>query len=395
MNRKIKSTLPPITHNRLARVVHQALPATQVLAAARMQNNLPVQILPMVESVTNDYTQIDPTLALETPPNLLGVPEPRPGIGYAGLTPQQRYQFLHWLNEPTAATSVAFQQLYLAHLEVGLFENQKNAQPIQEELIRLQHASAWQQNEALSRTLLLSYWVAQDGPGLADWISEASMTNSILGVATGHLALLHEALRPDAIVPLIKGWQIAEVTPKPAVLALRLHSLAANLGAEPLAYALAQLDEAALKPHAWRCLHRDLRIALPQPDLRSFLEPLLAEMATMGEIEESGPFANETPEAPANEPNIDDLGWHLILEFGHSRSDFFEFALELAQRMETYTPITDENRRLVHRIIFKKRDLRPFWRLWDYVQSWSNTQVFINGEELQKWKIYPYSPYLK
>ena len=92
---------------------------------------------------------------------------------------------------------------------------------------------------------------------------------------------------------------------------------------------------------------------------------------------------------------MEELGWHLILEFGHSRSEFFEFALELAQRVESYTQIADENRKLIHRVIFKKRELRQFWRLWDYVQSWSSTQVFLNGEELQKWKIYPYSPYLK
>lgn len=395
MNRKNTQASLPITNNRLARAVNLDPPATAVLAAAHAQGNLPVQIQVSNERTNSDYTQIDPTLTIEPPPNLLTVPHPRPGVGYAGLTPQQRYQFLHWLNEPTAATSIAFQQLYLAHLEVGLFENQKKAQTIHQELLRLQHAPAWQQNEALSRTRLLSYWLAQDGPGLASWLHEGSIASASLGIATGHLSLLREKLNPAAIIPLLQGWQMSEIATKPAVLALRLHSLTANLGAEPLAYALANLGEAALKPRTWRCLHRDLRIVLPQPDLRPFLAPLLAELISAEEMEENEPLASETPEPTTNEPTMDDLGWHLILEFGHSRSEFFEFALELAQRMETYTQIADENRKLVHRVIFKKRDLRPFWRLWDYVQSWSSTQVFINGEEFQKWKIYPYSPYLK
>ena len=58
-----------------------------------------------------------------------------------------------------------------------------------------------------------------------------------------------------------------------------------QLKTEPLAYALTQLGEAAVQPQAWRCVHRGVRIALPQPDLRPLLEPLLAEMLVAADVE--------------------------------------------------------------------------------------------------------------
>ncbi len=132
---------------------------------------------------------------------------------------------------------------------------------------------------------------------------------------------------------------------------------------------------------------------VPQPNLRALLAPLLAELLTSMEADEAA--APTDAHGNGDEPGMMDLGWHLILEFGHSRSEFFEFALELAQRMETYTQLTDESRKLVHRVVFKKGDIRRFWRLWDYVQSWANTRVYLNGEELEKWKIFPYSQYMR
>lgn len=394
MKKKLSPTSIPITYNDLARVVHRDAPAIQVLKAACEQKTLPIQIQLTDRVDLNDYTQIDPTLSIEAPVKSSGETEPRPGLGYAGLTPYQRHQFLTWLNEPSAAAPVAFQQLYLAHLEVRLLEGGAKAKAAQAELQRLQQAPNWQASEPLVRTLLLSYWLTQDGPGLAAWLAEGLLPAAVLSVAIGCQALLHEGLHAEEIIPLAKGWEIAIGDVKPAVFALRLNSLTLNLGNEPLAYALAQIGEDGVHPQPWRCVHRALRIALPQPALRPLIEPLLVEIlaSTEGKSIEQ-PMAQISE--PANEPNMEDLGWHLILEFGHSRSEFFEFALELTQRLETYTQLADEDRRLVHRVLFKKRDVRLFWRIWDYVQSWSSTHVYLNGEELQKWKIYPYSPYLK
>jgi hypothetical protein len=55
----------------------------------------------------------------------------------------------------------------------------------------------------------------------------------------------------------------------------------------------------------------------------------------------------------------------------------------------------DEDRRLIHRVIFRKSEMRRFWRVWDFVRSWSTCRVYINGVELEKWQIWPYSQYMR
>jgi hypothetical protein len=91
----------------------------------------------------------------------------------------------------------------------------------------------------------------------------------------------------------------------------------------------------------------------------------------------------------------EDAGWRLILEFGQSRSELFDYALRIARRMPTFLQLLDENRKLVYRVTFKRQEMRQFWRLWDYTQGWSTVQVYLNGQALERWKIYPYSQYLR
>ncbi|MGL4651540.1 MAG: hypothetical protein ACRC1H_19190, partial [Caldilineaceae bacterium] len=87
--------------------------------------------------------------------------------------------------------------------------------------------------------------------------------------------------------------------------------------------------------------------------------------------------------------------YSLVLEFGHSRSEFYDFAVEIAQRQSSYVALLDENRRLVHRVVLGRTQMRTFWRLWDYVQNWADTRVYVNGVLLEKWKIWPWSHYLQ
>jgi hypothetical protein len=310
------------------------------------------------------------------------------------LTPHQRYCFLAWLQNPGAEAPPAFQQLYLATLEVQLLEKPATAKRAQQELQQLQAAPAWQGHEGFARTQLLGYWLAQDGPGLADWLTTSPIPATLINTIIGCQSLLHEDLRASQVMLLNERWNLARPALSPAVLTLRLNSLTTHLGAEPLAYALAQVGEAARQPQTWRCAHRDLRLALPQPNLRPLLEPLLAEIVTATDVQ-TAEESTLAPDSESDEPSMGDLSWHLIVEFGHSRSEFFEFALELAQRMESYAQLTDENRSLVHRVLFKRNDLRRFWRLWDYVQSWASTRVYCNGELLEKWKVFPYSQYIR
>lgn len=380
--------------NSLARIAQRDPSARRVLNDLAASHPLPVQIRAVAEPATEDYTQIDPNLSIGEVRTTQAIPPPTAGLGYAGLTPTQRRQFLIWLDAPTAPAPLLFQQLYLAYLEVALFEGGRRQQQARQELRHLADADTWQGHEGLARTALLGCWLAQDGEGFIEWVRLGQMPAGLLGMALGWQALCHTALTVKELAALLVEWQIAAKPPTQAVLALRLNSLTANLNAEPLRHALLQLgvDGQVLRP--WRTHHRDLRLTMPQPDVRPVLEPLLHDLVAVMDVEEQPAATLAATKEPVS-IGVEDLGWHLVLEFGHSRSDLFTFALTIAQRLPTFVQILDENRRLIYRVVFKKSEMRSFWRLWDYVQSWSSTHVYLNGAEVEKWKVYPYSQFLR
>jgi hypothetical protein len=376
--------------NRLVRRVGQDAPATEVIAAARERLVNIIQIADRSRSSSFDYAQIDEGLHVDPQQHPNGTPPP--GAGYAGLSPQQRSHFLRWLDETDTLAPPAFLQLYLAQLEVNLVEGGVKAAPTLHELRKLARSPAWSGNEALARTALLAYWLAQDGPGLAEWTCHGTPGAGVAGLAMGLQALLGEPLRSEQLEPLAAAWSLPQAAVNPTWWNLRLRSLATNLGEEPLRFALARLGVEATSPRPWRANHRDLRFSLPQPDLRRVIEPLLAEALAQSE---PLPPATEAAPAPSEETTAETLGWHLILEFGQSRSELFHFALTIAQRQPGFQQLLDENRKVVYRILFKRSEMRQFWRLWDYAQSWSSARVYLNGQELDKWKVYPYSQYLR
>lgn len=374
-----------VVRNPLARILGQHTPAPQLLQQAAKQGDLPI-IIRQSNAAAVDYTLIDPALALEAPTTAQSATPALPptGAGYAAFLPGQRYALLQWLDAPDEPAPPAFQQFYLAQLEVGLFEPNQRPHVI-DEIQRLQSAPPWHHHMGLTRLRLLADWLTQDGSGLAEWLGRAGAPGALWGVALGLQALLKTALLPQQLPDLLQQWAVDATLPSQALLTLRLSSLAATLASEPLAYALAQLGETARQPQPWRSQHREVRIALPQPDLRPVLEPLLCDLTTMTDEptaeqdETAGRDDADDPSAP---------GWQLVLEFGESRSDFFALALSAAQKQPGYLALMDENRRLIHRVHFHKGEVRRFWRLWDYVQSWSTTKVYINGDEISKWELY-------
>jgi hypothetical protein len=201
------------------------------------------------------------------------------------------------------------------------------------------------------------------------------------------------------------------------VLRLRLDSLQTGLGAEALAFVLGRLGDAARSPQPWRCQHRDIRLAFPQPDVRPLLQPLLADLLRLEELPEppaqvapAPPLVTPT-EAEAQEvappkrggkakkeparPTSDLEKAHIIVEFGASRSDVFTYVLRQAQKQTGFQQIMDENRHIVYRVPFRRSEMRRFWHLWDYLQGWTSTKVYCEGKQLEKWQIYPYSQYLR
>lgn len=384
----------------------------------------------------SDYTQIDPLLPIvnsEDP-----VSPPPVGTGYAGLNDAQRGVFYNWLLAPAEMAAPAYLRLYLAYLETHLFLGEKEAVAARTALVDLLESSAWSSFPELTRVALLAGWLGQDDRHLARVLAHGHVSPSIMGIALGWQALLNHPLRGDEALAAQRTWRagVDDDLPPAAIVQLNIDSLAASLGADPLQHALAQItltppeedtQEAAGKNEvstedrtdkdvatdpplwpgkwtAWRCVHRDLTLELPAPDLRPALAPMLnellhtAQIFTQSEIEATlTPAADsdngtETEEdgVETNTPN-----WHLVLEFGESRSQFYEHVVFVAQKQPNYVMLMDEGRRIVHRLIYQKRNMRQFWRIWDYVQKWSNVHVYINGQEVEKWKIWPYSPHMR
>jgi hypothetical protein len=123
-------------------------------------------------------------------------------------------------------------------------------------------------------------------------------------------------------------------------------------------------------------------------DVQTESEPPVGALASLAPAETVA-----TPEGET-QPSLEELGWRLILEFGSNRSEYFDYVVAQAQKLAGYSQLMDEDRRIVYRIIFRKSEMRRFWRIWDYIHGWTSTRVYLNGVELEKWKVWPYSHYL-
>jgi hypothetical protein len=370
---------------------------------------------------STDYAQIDPALPL-----ILDAAAPPPvNTGYAGLTVAQRGFFYQWTIDPTAPAADGYQRLYLAHVEMALL-NEDLASAARRNLLKLLQTEAWSASIELTRTALLAGWLAQDGRYLAQVLAHGTLSPALMGVGLGWQALLEVPLHAAELLNAQRIWRsggtaTSSTVPDVDVIQLNIDSLRATLGADPLRYALDRIIEAQPTPEAekraeglclldhwrgpwegWRCAHRDLHIQLPQPNLRPHLASLLTELLQNSPttLPPSLPVEISTDEED-NSTEADDgvdsttPNWYLVLEFSESRSQFYDYAVFQAQKQPNYRMLMDENRQLVHRLIYQKRQMRQFWRLWDYVQNWSTTKVYLNGQELEKWKIWPYSQYLR
>ncbi len=291
--------------------------------------------------------------------------------------------------------------------------------------------------QLLGRVLsgLTEFWV--------DWWLTPDTPLALRDLALGQQARLGIELTAEQLALLVQEWDISSAHVSPSLAALRLDDLRAAAGGDPLQAALARLGEEGNRPLPWRTAHRDLRFALPQPTLRPLLEPQLAEAFAMPNSYPAPAAAAAEPEPPAPTPDAqappapaspvpasrskavaltdpnNSFGlavnpaaaepktkgkqaapkkeaaaeeYVLVVEFGYSRSEYYPFALEIAQRLPTYIAILDEKRELVHRVVLARKQLRTFWRLYEYIQNWGETRVYLNGEQLEPWRINPWSP---
>lgn len=378
-----------IDHHPLLRFAGEDDTAIEALAQALASEEFPIAgDVPASLLHRPDPYQIDRSLA--TAPASESEHPPAAGATYAGMTPSQRGAFLVWSQDPLQPAPPAFQRLLIAHLEIGLLETGRTHADIHRDLLRWSLAETWQDSEWLPRALLLALWMDSNGEGIAEWTSNRGLQPELLETAVGLQMLLNADLRSEQTLNLCRAWELPLPGGASDQLALRLRSLTETLGMPPLDHVRDQTPESERTPRPWRTAHRELRLAIPQPRIRPYLQPLLAELVSYAGAPEP---ASAPP--PGHDVQPSEADWQLVLEFGHSRSEFYNIVLDFAQKQSGYLQILDEDKRLVHRITFRKRDLRRFWRIWDYVQNWSSTRVYLNGDELETWKIWPYSQYLR
>ena len=87
-----------------------------------------------------------------------------------------------------------------------------------------------------------------------------------------------------------------------------------------------------------------------------------------------------------------DRGWYVVLEFGESASEKLNSTVTLARRHPGFIKLLDENREIVYRNVYQRRDLNRFWVLFDRVHTWKGTRVFVNGNPIKIENLWPGSP---
>jgi hypothetical protein len=275
-----------------------------------------------------------------------------------------------------------------------LLEPEPMATLARNELLRLAAAPAWEAS-LLMRRLLLAFWLAQDGTGLALWLAHAPRLDADSAeAALGMAARLGQPLTAAMLPAVLTAWQLPAPDVAGNVLDLRLNSLAATLGADLLQYAVG--PGLAAPPFApWRCLHRDLRIAIPQDRLRGAVTPLLTDMLAQPTLPSPAVVGAELSPTPT--PNgahaLEKAHW--IVEFRESRSTYFDWALRLAKRQPGFQQLMDEDRHIIYRAPFRRNESIKFWDLWTCVEGWSNSRVFCQGRELEKSEIYAGSQFMR
>lgn len=373
----------------LLRTIGHCPPLSELMAQARAAD-LPID-LPL-DAPLDDFGAID--LSLHVAPTPDATP-PLPGVDYAGMSSGQRRAFLNWAATPEAPAPPAFRRLYIAALEAHLLDTPSLRQRATGQLVGLGMVDTWRADPFRQHALLLALWLEQRGEMIAGWLRTGQVIPALVGIVLGHMALLNTPLDADGLSVILTRWGITHTEPDPELLKLRLASLTSSLGQDPLSYALATLEPNARAPKPWRMAHRGLKPALPQPDLRPALEPPLRDMLSVPFHATSADATEESPDDDDGDDATGQTGWNLILEFGHTRSEFLEPVLRLCRRLPGFTQILDEDRRMIYRVTFRKSEMRRFWRIWDFAQSWTSTRVYLNGQELEHWKIWPYSQYLR
>lgn len=372
------------------------LPAAQQLLRGRRDYHWPIEPLPPAFLSSEDISLIDPDLPLVRPrdPNLLLSPGYR--STFRSLTAEQRWAYNQWLREHSSPAPAGYAYLYVMLLEAALFDEHALA-ALAELRWLVDEARTASIHEFALFSLACGAWLHRQIETFEWLVEQQTVLTYYINPMLSFQADLQIPLSAQQAINLAPhisySWNSWARQHPDAVEAALAEELAA--GDQP--FLAAHQARMAPQPMEIRLLNHGLAFSVNICDFLSD-EPFrhsLHEVLRLSEraAQLGGHFTRRS--APTTRPTQwVDRGWYLVLEFEDTTSDKLDRALRIARRHPGYIKLLDENRQIVHRVLYRRRDLLLFWSLFERVRNWKSTRVYVNGNPVSLEYLWPESPAL-
>lgn len=378
----------------LLRIAGRDLAIAQQIArwVSENENSLPVQFV--VSEAADDPGLILPRLRVRQPDRQYGaLPARRPS--FAQLDEQQRWVYLDWLTRRERLPGIGYAYLYLYGLEAGLFDSCAARCCAEIQWLAAQCDDAEFQAQA-AVDAALGAWLTQSADVFAWAMNRLAWDGPYAGALLWMQAALGLDLAPRQLMALSPACGYMPQAGQDLLEPYVQVGLRAHLESQGAPW-LGHLEN---HPDRWPV---DMRLANPAarftlfiPDAMtaSFRQAVSGLVALADREARARRVAQKEPDAGGAEAAEGKGGgreWYVVIEFGESLSEQFAQAVALAKKQPGYTRLLDEKRALVHRVIFRRKDLRQFWALLDLVRLWKTARVYVNGQERDASQLWPHT----
>ncbi len=376
------------------RIVGRHLTANQQMRQAWQEHRF--DIAPVNMNMA-DLSMIDPTLPMQPPAGSYAAPAPGYRPTFAQLSPEQRWTFWQWLRTHEGNLPAGYAVIYLQHLAAALFDASALA-ALQEMRWLLEHERALSVREFASYDLAIGAWLHRQADLFAWVVNHGSLGSWQMGMLLFFQNQLGVHLGADQALGLGRLFR---------------YSWGAWARQHPQEVEGAVTAELAATGNTWLSrqisslpgeLHT-MQIQLINPGLRFVVQAMdlcsapgferatndLLQAAERG-AQLGGHFTERPRPVIASGPAWVDRGWYVVLEFGESASEKLKSTVVLARRHPGFIKLLDENREIVYRNVYQRRDLPRFWALFERVRGWKGTRVFVNGDPVKIEGLWPGAP---
>ena len=370
------------------------LTAAQQLRHAWREHRSAIMLL---DTIGPDLSMIDPDLPLQAPSGGHAVPEPSYRPAFHNLSAEQRWFFWNWLRTHEGHLPVGYTVLYVQQLETALFDTHALA-ALQEMRWLLEHHRALSVREFVAYGLAIGAWLYRQAELFAWVVNQGSLGSWQMGMLL--------SLQNELGVPLSAGQALG-------LGRFFRYNWSTWARQHPQEVEQAVTAELAATGHTWlnqqvsalRAEQRPMQIQLINPSLCFSVQAIdmcsnpgfeRAMNDLLQAAERSAQLGGHFTERPRVVTPAGtawaDRGWYVVLEFGESASEKLNSTVTLARRHPGFIKLLDENREIVYRNVYQRRDMNRFWVLFDRVHTWKGTRVFVNGNPIKIENLWPGSP---